>query len=202
MTLWTEPAPLVLASKSGVRRKILEQAGLPVEIKPAGIDERAVEAAAAPGTPADAALLLAREKANAVSAGMQRRLVLGADQTLAFGSKRFSKPADRAAARVQLRELSGQTHALHSAIVLMRDGKVLFEHCAKAELTMRKFSDEFLDDYLDTVGAAVFTSVGAYQYEGPGIQLFETIIGDYFTILGLPVLPLLDFLRRDGALAK
>ena len=128
------------------------------------------------------------------------RLVLGADQTLALGTKRLAKPADQAAARAQLRALSGRTHELHSAIVFVQDATVLFEHVDTARLTMRAFSDRFLDLYLDAVGSAATASVGAYQIEGSGIQLFERLDGDYFTILGLPLVAALDFLRRHGCL--
>ena len=130
------------------------------------------------------------------------RLVLGADQTLALGAKRFAKPADRAAARAQLRALSGRTHELHSAIAFVARRTVLFEHVGTARLTMRPLSERFLDRYLDAVGDAATASVGAYQIEGPGIQLFEHIDGDYFTILGLPLLAALDFLRRRGCLRR
>jgi septum formation protein len=128
--------------------------------------------------------------------------VLGADQTLALGDQRFSKPPDRAGARRQLAALRGQTHELHSALALVRGGSVLFEHRDVARLTMRGFSDQFLEAYLDVAGAAVTASVGAYQLEKVGIQLFEHIEGDHFTILGLPVLPLLQFLRSAGWLAE
>jgi septum formation protein len=127
-----------------------------------------------------------------------RRPVLGADQTLACGDRRFSKPADRAAAAEQLRGLRGRTHELHSAIALVRDGEALFELVDTARLTMRDFSDRFLEDYLDMAGDAALASVGGYQLEGIGIHLFERVEGDYFTILGLPLLPLLAFLRRNG----
>jgi nucleoside triphosphate pyrophosphatase len=127
--------------------------------------------------------------------------VLGADQTLALGAKRFSKPVDRAAARAQLAALCGRTHELHSAIAFVQDATVLFEHVDTARLTMRRFSERLLDLYLDHAGTAATASVGAYQIEGPGIQLFERIDGDYFTILGLPLLPVLDFLRQRGCLA-
>jgi septum formation protein len=133
---------------------------------------------------------------------MPGRLVLGADQTLAVDRRRFSKPSDRIAARAQLMELRGRTHALHAAVVLVRDGEPAFAHCEAARLTMRSFSDEFLDGYLDSVGEAATASVGGYQLEGVGIQLFERIEGDYFTILGLPLLPVLTFLRQDGLLAQ
>jgi septum formation protein len=201
MTLWIAPQPLVLASKSPSRRRVLENAAIPADIQPADIDERAVEAAAGPGGPGEAAQLLARAKALAVSAAMPGRLVLGADQTLALGQKRFSKPSGRAAAQAQLRDLAGRTHELHSAFALARDGNIVFEHCDVARLTMRPLSTATIANYLDAAGEAVTTSVGAYQIEGVGIQLFERIDGDYFTILGLPLLPLLDWLRRHGFVA-
>ena len=125
------------------------------------------------------------------------RLVLGADQTLARGAKRFSKPASRAEAVEQLRALRGRTHELNSALALVRDGTVLFDCVDSARLTMRDISDRFIDDYLDMAGDAALASVGAYQLEGIGIHLFERIHGDYFTILGLPLLPLLDYLRQN-----
>ncbi len=202
MSLWLADKPLVLASQSQVRRRLLEAAGLPLELKPAALDERAVEAqSGGVKTASEAAGLLAREKARTVAADLPGRLVLGADQTLALGSRRFSKPADRAAAREQLAALAGCTHELSAAIALVRDGKVLFEHCGVARLTMRALSDDFLDRYLDAAGPAATASVGGYQLEGAGIHLFERIDGDYFTILGLPLLPLLDFLRREKLLA-
>ena len=147
------------------------------------------------------AALLAREKAGTVSAWLPGRLVLGADQTLALGQRRFSKPADRAAARAQLMALRGQTHELHAAIAAMRNGGVVFEHCEVARLTMREFSEDFLDSYLESAGDAVTASVGGYQLERLGIQLFERVEGDHNTILGLPLLPLLHYLRQRGLLA-
>jgi septum formation protein len=146
------------------------------------------------------AALLARAKASLVAESFPGRLVLGADQIMTLDGQRFAKPADRAAARLQLRAFASRTHELHSAVALVQDGAALFHHADTARLTMRSFSDEFLDRYLDIAGAAVTASVGAYQLEGPGIQLFERIEGDYFTILGLPLLPTLDFLRRQGSL--
>ena len=201
MALWLAPDPLVLASRSAARRALLEAAGIAVELHPADLDERSVEANAASRQPASVAALLAREKASFVAALRPGRLVLGADQTLALGARRFSKPADRAAARAQLQALCGCTHELHSAIAFVEDGTVLFEYVETARLTMRSFSQPFLDLYLDHVGNAATASVGAYQIEGPGIQLFERIDGDYFTILGLPLLQALDFLRQRGCLA-
>lgn len=198
MTLWIARKPLVLASKSPSRRRVLESAGIPADIHPADIDERAVETAAGPSGPDQAAQLLARAKALAVSAALPGRVVLGADQTLALGQKRFSKPTGRAGALAQLQELSGHTHELHSAFALAQDGAILFEHCSVARLTMRKLPMATIESYLDASGEAAFSSVGAYQIEGVGIQLFERVDGDYFTILGLPLLPLLDWLRRNG----
>ena len=199
MALWIAPKPLILASKSEVRRRILAAAGLPVEVRPAGIDERGIEARSNAQGPADVARLLAGAKAHTIAAHMPARLVLGADQTLALGEQRFSKPTDRAAAREQMRALSGKTHRLYSAITLVRDGRVLFEHVDTEELTMRALSDAYIDTYLDAVGDAALASVGGYQIESAGIHLFEKISGDYYAILGLPLLPLLDFLRKEGA---
>ncbi|HEY5166421.1 MAG TPA: Maf family protein [Pseudolabrys sp.] len=197
MPLWLARQPLVLASKSDIRGKILAAAGLRFEIRPAQLDERAVEAKAGALEAAHAASVLARAKADAVAASLSGRVVLGADQTLALGSERFSKPANRAAAAQQLRRLRGKTHALHTALALVRDGAVLFDYVDTARLTMRDVSDRFLDDYLDMAGDAALGSVGGYQLEGIGIHLFERVAGDYFTILGLPLLPLLAFLRQN-----
>jgi len=202
MPLWLATAPLVLASRSAVRRTLLEAAGVPVEICPADIDERGVEAGAPLQAPVAIAALLAREKAALIAERNRGRLVLGADQTLSLDGRRFTKPADRAAARAQLRALSGRTHELYSAIAFVQDGAVLFEHVGVARLAMRAVSDRFLDAYLDAVGDAATASVGAYQLEGFGIQLFERLDGDYFTVLGLPLLTALDFLRRHGCLAQ
>jgi nucleoside triphosphate pyrophosphatase len=197
MSLWLAGQPLVLASKSDIRAKILSTAGLRFEVRPAPIDERAVEAKAGNPDATAAARLLARAKAQTVAASLPGRIVLGADQTLARESLRFSKPKDRAAAAEQLRSLRGRTHELHSALALVRDGTVLLDCVDSARLTMRDFSDRFLNDYLDMAGDSAMSSVGGYQLEGVGIQLFERIEGDYFTILGLPLLPLLAFLRQN-----
>jgi septum formation protein len=201
MPLWLAARPLVLASQSRSRCAVLEAAGVAIEVKPAAIDERAVEARAGVAGADAVAALLAREKAKAVAAGDPERMVLGADQTLALGERRFSKAADRAAAREQLAALRGRTHTLHSAVAVVRGGAVLFEHVEAAHLTMRSFSDDFLDGYLDAVGAAALASVGCYQLEGRGSQLFERVEGDHFTVLGLPLLPLLAWLRREGLMA-
>ncbi len=199
MSLWLAPEPLVLASRSTSRRVLLEAAGIPIESHPADIDERGLEANAV--APAAVAAFLAREKAAVVAASHPGRLVLGADQTLALGTELFAKPGDLGAARAQLRILSGHAHELHSAIAFVQGATVVFEHVGSARLIMRPLSEGFLDSYLDSAGKAATTSVGAYQIEGCGIQLFERIDGDYFTILGLPLLAALDFLRRYGCLA-
>jgi septum formation protein len=197
MALWLNPQPLVLASGSEVRGKILAAAGLRVEIRPSQVDERAEESKVGIADAAAVARHLARAKASAIAASLPGRIVLGADQTLARGSKRFSKPLDRAGAAEQLRTLRGRTHELHSALALVRDGTELFACVDTARLTMRDFSERFLEEYLDIAGPAVMSSVGGYQLEGIGIHLFERVEGDYFTILGLPILPLLSFLRQN-----
>lgn len=198
--LWLASQPLVLASQSKVRRALLEAAGIPVDARPAHLDERAIEEEVA-GGPGDVAITLAREKARTV-ATMPDRVVVGCDQTLALGERRFSKPADREAAREQLKLMRGKTHALHSAVAVVRNGSVTFTHVAVARLTMRAFSDAFLETYLDEAGVDVTASVGAYQLERTGVHLFEKIEGDHSTILGLPLLPLLEHLRKAGVLAR
>ena len=200
MALWLGRDPLVLASRSAARQALLEASGVAVAVYPADLDERRLEGNAAVTASGEVALMLAREKAAAVASRHRGRLVLGADQTLAFAERRFSKPADRAAAREQLLALRGRTHQLQAAIAFVRDATVLFEHVAVAQLTMRDFSERFLDLYLDAAGEAATASVGAYQIEGLGIQLFERIKGDYFTVLGLPLIETLDYLRRGGYL--
>jgi septum formation protein len=202
MPFWLVGEPLVLASKSTIRHAILRDAGIPVAVEPADIDERAIEQRSAKEDAGELAAVLACEKARTVAARFPGRLVLGADQTLALGERRFSKSADRAGARRQLAALRGQTHELHSAVALVRGSSVLFEHREVARLTMRSFSDQFLEAYLDAAGTAVTASVGGYQLEKVGIQLFEHIQGDHFTILGLPLVPLLDYLRTAGWLAE
>ena len=201
MALWLANAPLVLASQSSARRMLLTAAGVSVEAHPADLDERGLEAAAVRQSVGAVAALLAREKAIAVEREYSSRLTLGADQTLSLGGERFAKPANREAARSQLRALRGRTHELPSAIAFVQHGAVLFEHVGVARLTMRTFSDRFLDLYLDAAAEAVTASVGAYQVESLGIQLFERVDGDYFTVLGLPLMEALQFLRRLGCLA-
>ncbi len=194
---------LVLASRSASRASLLAGAGLDFSTEASGVDERAVEEPllAAGADPGAVALHLAEAKALDVAARCPGDLVLGADQTLGLGRDRFVKPASIAEARAQLGMLRGRDHALHAALVLARDATVLWRHVSVATLTMRAFSDAFLERYLATVGDEVTTTVGCYRLEGPGIQLFERIDGDYFTILGLPLLPLLAELRRQGHLA-
>ncbi len=196
MSLW-RGEPLILASKSQVRRTLLEAAGIPVAIDPANIDERGIEASAGSLSPDAVARLLAREKALAVSKN-RKGMVLGADQTLALGHHRFSKPTTLEAAGEQLKTLAGNTHELHSALAVAEDDKVIFETVQTARMTMRPLSQEFVDAYLKEAGDKVKTSVGAYQLEGLGIHLFEKIEGDHFTVLGMPLPPLLAFFRKQG----
>lgn len=202
MSLWLAANPLVLASRSNSRRTLLCAAGIPIEVRAADIDERALERQAAALAPSAIAALLAREKAAMIERHHPGRLVLGADQVLALDGRCFAKPTDRAAARAQLRALSGRTHELHSAIAFVHNATVAFEHVEVARLTMRALSDQFLHRYLDAVGSAAMQSVGAYQLEGLGIQLFDRVEGDYFTVLGLPLVAVLDFLRRRGCLLQ
>jgi nucleoside triphosphate pyrophosphatase len=196
MSLWSGQTPLVLASQSCTRQTLLANAGIEFEAEPADIDERAVQQASGFSAPGDIAALLAREKALFVSSRKPGRYVVGADQTLALGTRLFSKPAGRAQAAEQLRALSGQRHELHSTVAVARDDKILFEAMAVAGMTMRQLGEADIEAYLNEAGDAVTTSVGAYQLEGLGVHLFERIEGDHFTILGLPLLPLLDFLRN------
>ena len=201
MPLWLAGEPLVLASKSAIRHALLRDAGVPVEVQPADIDERTIEQRSPARDAGELAALLAREKARTIAARLPGRLVLGADQTLALGERRFSKPGDRAGTRAQLAALRGRTHELHTAVALVRESTIVFEHREVARLTMRAFSDNFLESYLDAVGAAVTASVGGYQLERIGIQLFERIEGEHFVILGLPLVALLQYLRQAGWLA-
>ncbi|MGY4628486.1 septum formation protein [Bradyrhizobium sp. USDA 4486] len=180
---------------------LLANAGLAFEAVTADIDERGIQAASNLSNPREIGLLLAREKAKAVSAHRPGSYVIGADQTLALGHRLFNKPAGRAEALAQLRDLAGNSHELNSAVAVAHDGKIVFEHVSVACMTMRKMTDAELSAYLDAAGDAVTTSVGAYQLEGLGIHLFERIEGDHFTILGLPLLPLLAFLRRERLVA-
>ncbi|WP_315702259.1 MULTISPECIES: Maf family protein [unclassified Bradyrhizobium] len=201
MTLWRGEVPLVLASQSRARRTLLENAGLACVAEPADIDERAMQTESGLVAPYELALHLAKAKALAVSATKPGAHVVGADQTLALGDRLFNKPAGRDEAHRQLLALAGRTHALHSAIAVARDSEVVFSHVAVAWMSMRPLSETDISAYLDEAGAAVTTSVGAYQLEGLGVHLFDRIDGDHFTILGLPLLPLLAFFRDAQLLA-
>ncbi|WP_416065029.1 Maf-like protein [Rhizobium sp. ZK1] len=193
---------LVLASSSPFRRMLMENAGLAFEAHAAQIDERAIEAPLekSGATPDEVALVLAEAKAEYVSRRFSAALIIGSDQTMSLGSQVFHKPEDMADAANHLRVLAGKTHRLNSAIAIVRDGEVLWRHVAHAELTMRPLTDDFIARHLERVGVKALASVGAYQLEGEGIQLFEKIDGDYFTILGLPMLPLLAKLRELEAI--
>ena len=201
-TLAAAALPVVLASASPVRAALLRAAGIPLLIDAAAIDEAEVKASlrAEGAGPAAVAEALAEMKAQRVARRHAGHLVIGADQVLECEGTLFDKPADLAAARRQLLALRGHPHQLMSAVVLVRDGQRVWHHTDRAQLTMREFSAAFLDRYLETAGAAALSSVGAYQWEGVGAQLFAGIEGDYFTILGLPLLPLLDVLREHGVL--
>ena len=201
MTIWRGKQPLVLASQSRARQMLLANAGISFDAVPADIDERGLQKNSGLVAPGEIAGLLAREKASFVSRQNPGRYVIGADQTLALGSQLFSKPAGRAQAAEQLRQLAGHAHELHSAVAVARDGKILFSDVAVARMTMRRLDESEIEAYLDQAGQAVTTSVGAYQLEGIGVHLFERIEGDHFTILGLPLLPLLAFLRGEGLLS-
>jgi septum formation protein len=201
--LWTHSEKLLLASTSTTRLALLASAGLAAETQNSGIDEREVEEAAAHEgiDPAALAGHLAAEKALAVSRRHPHRVVLGADQVLACGPQVFHKPVDRAAAKAQLQQLAGRSHALHAAGALAIGGQVVERFLGSARLTMRPLTEEAIDLYLDLAGPDVLRSVGAYQLESLGVHLFETVEGDHSTILGLPLLPLLSCLRRLGCVA-
>ena len=191
---------LILASASVSRRQMLQNAGLDFTIETSGVDEDEVKLslAAEKATPRDIAEMLAELKAKRVSLRHPEAMVIGADSTLACNGRLFDKPPTIEAARRQLQALAGQTHELHSSVVVARGGVRLW-HCNEhARLTMRPLTDAFLDAYLARAGEAVTTSVGAYQLEGVGAHLFTRVEGDYFTILGLPLLPLLSFLAGHG----
>lgn len=196
------PRRIVLATKSTARVALLRAAGVDFTAMPARVDERAIEAPlAAVGAGADAiALALAEAKAGAVAAAEPDALVIGADQTLAIDGHQLHKPANLAEAREQIRTLAGRSHRLYSALAGAKDGAIVWRHGEMAEMTLRPLGDGDIDAYLAEVGEAASASVGGYQVEGPGIRLFERIDGDYFAILGLPLLPLLAWLRSEGAL--
>lgn len=197
-------ATVVLASASEVRRRLLEDAGVAIRVVPAHIDEAALRdgliAEAAPHFAI--AETLAELKAQQVARRAAGEIVIGADQILVCEDEVFEKPADVAGVGDHLRRLRGRPHRLLSAVCAVRDGDVLWHHNDAATLHMRQVSDAFIDAYVAAAGERACTSVGAYQLEGLGSQLFDRIEGDYFTILGLPLLPLLDFLRNNGILPR
>ncbi|HET7885346.1 MAG TPA: Maf family protein [Bradyrhizobium sp.] len=201
MTIWLGKEPLVLASQSKARQMLLTNAGIAFESDPADIDERAIQVSSGLSAPGEIAKLLAREKAKSVSMRHPTQLVIGADQTLALGTRIFNKPTGRAQAADQLRVLAGHRHELHAAVAVVRDGKLLFEQVSIARMSMRPLRDADIENYLNAAGPAVTSSVGAYQLEGLGVHLFEQVEGDHFTILGLPLLPLCAFLRAQHLLA-
>lgn len=192
--------PIVLASGSAVRARLLREAGLDFTVKLPGVDEDAVKTAfkSAGRSAADLALELARQKALAVPA--PGAFVIGADQVLVCDDIWYDKPKDMAGARDHLRGLRGKTHHLVGGVAVAENGKVVWTHASSVAMTMRAFSEAFLEDYLAQAGPPILASVGAYQLEARGVHLFERIEGDYFAILGLPLLPLFDFLRTRGAI--
>jgi nucleoside triphosphate pyrophosphatase len=193
--------PLILASGSKSRARILEAAGLAFIVEPPGLDEAVMRQAVSGErslSPHDVAEVLARAKAEAVSDLARQAYVIGGDQVLALGETVFSKPDSMEAARRQLLDLRGKTHTLHTAVAVATNGETIWAETTIATLTMRKLSPEFIGRYLAAAGDEVLNSVGAYQLESLGVQLFEKIDGDYFSILGLPLIPLLDTLRREG----
>lgn len=196
--------PLVLASGSATRRTLLERAGLEIIVDKPEVDEDGIkfEGKVHRWTAGDTALKLAEAKARQVARRHPGRIVLGADQMLECDGVWFDKPADRAAAAGQIAKLSGRTHMLLSAVAAVRGGAVIWRTLETAELSMRPLSPEFIESYLDRVGDAALDSVGGYQVEGRGIQLFDAIRGEHSTILGMPLIPLLAFLREQGAVAS
>lgn len=191
-------AGVILASASAARKTLLESAGVSFSVRPAHLDEAALRHRLQGMSPAEVALSLASEKALAVSREMPQALVIGADQVLAFEGKIWGKAADMKEARALLLALRGRTHALHSAVAVAKNGHLSWKNAEEARLTMREFSEIFLEGYLESEGLAVCQSAGGYRIEGRGIQLFERIEGGYFTVLGLPLLPLLAYLREEG----
>jgi septum formation protein len=201
----TDAGEIMLASTSKTRLLLLESAGLRVRSIPPRVDESAIKRGFGQGAGADACKLadaLAAAKARAVSLRHPSALVIGADQILLLDDRYFDKPKDLKEAAMQLSLLRGNTHYLTTAVAVARRGEIAWSDCVVAKLTMRRFSDEFLAAYLASVGEDALTSVGAYKIEGRGVQLFHRIDGDYFAILGLPLLPLLSFLRREGCLPE
>lgn len=198
------PPEVVLASGSRPRARMLANAGVPFTASAASVDEEAIKASmqATGADVADVAELLAATKAQQVSRNHENSLVIGADQMLACDGEWFDKPANPLAARNQMEKLRGRTHELISAVCVVRDGDVLWHHIERARITMRPFSDAFTDQYIDKMGENISATVGGYELEGLGVQMFSRIEGDYFTILGMPLLPLLDFLRGHGVIPE
>jgi septum formation protein len=193
------PTSLILASASPSRRQLLASAGLEFDVEPAAIDEDEVKRSlGSRAAPQELASTLAEMKAVKVSSRHSEAMVVGADSTLACNGRMFDKPPTMEAARKQLQTLRGQTHELFSSVVVARGGARLWHWSERARLTMRPFNDGFIDTYLARAGKDVLASVGAYQLEGLGAHLFTRVDGDYFTILGLPLLPLLSFLAGHG----
>ncbi len=201
ISLWQGAAPPILASASNIRAQILMAAGLACDVRPASVDERTVEAGLADRSPGAVARALSAAKALSVSAVNPARITIGADQTLDCDGDALHKPVDRANAAAQLARLAGKRHRLTSAAAIACDGVVLGSVCAEAWLTMRAMRPDEINAYLDLAGPAALGSVGSYQFEALGAHLFEAVEGDQFTIMGLPLLPLLGEMRRLGLIA-
>ena len=187
---------IVLASGSSARRILLERAGLNFEAVSSGVDETAVREALADADPADVAEVLARAKAENVAERVDAAIVIGADQVLALGDEILAKPTDMTEARAQLLKLKGQKHQLHTAVVFVHEDQVAWVHVDTVDVTMRDYTPEFVGRYLSAAGEQALDSVGCYQLEGLGVQLIEKVSGDYFSVLGLPLIPVLAELRR------
>lgn len=197
MSLQNKNIPLTLASKSKVRTEVLAGAGLNFDIITSGVDEDVLKQEHNNGRMRAEQLAIA--KAQAVAALPVKGLIIGADQVLSCDGRLFDKPANKEEAKQNLGFLRGKPHSLLSGLALVRDGETIWSYIAEARLTMRDFSDDFLESYLAASGDSILSSVGGYQLEAHGVQLFSEIEGDYFTILGMPLIPLLEALRQEGA---
>jgi len=200
----SEAPRVILASASRPRARMLAKAGVLFTIAPASVDENSIKTSvrAAGADVAEVAEMLAATKAQQVSRNHEGELVIGADQMLACDGDWFDKPASRTDARSQLMRLRGRTHELVSAVCVVRDGVVIWHHTERAAVTVRHFSEDFVDEYIEKMDQDILATVGGYELEGLGAQLFSGIEGDYFTILGMPLLPLLDFLRGHGVITE